>query len=95
MCVPWRRKWQPTPVLLPGKSHGPRILVGYNAVAFMSDFTFTFPCPLQKNHKLELSRQRKITHNSNYRALVNILVSASSRFYLSTYQFSKMTSYST
>ena len=20
--VPWRRKWQPTPVLLPGKSHG-------------------------------------------------------------------------
>ena len=20
---PWRRKWKPTPVLLPGKSHGP------------------------------------------------------------------------
>ena len=26
---PWRRKWQSTPVLLPGKSHGQRILVGY------------------------------------------------------------------
>ena len=26
---PWRRKWQPTPVLLPGKSHGRRSLVGY------------------------------------------------------------------
>ena len=26
----WRRKWQPTPVLLPGKSHGQRILVGYS-----------------------------------------------------------------
>ena len=25
----WRRKWQPTPVLLPGKSHGQRNLVGY------------------------------------------------------------------
>ena len=25
---PWRRKWQPTPVLLPGKSHGLRSLVG-------------------------------------------------------------------
>ena len=25
----WRRKWQPTPVLLPGKSHGQRSLVGY------------------------------------------------------------------
>ena len=24
----WRREWQPTPVLLPGKSHGQRSLVG-------------------------------------------------------------------
>ena len=24
----WRRKWQPTPVLLPGKPHGQRSLVG-------------------------------------------------------------------
>ena len=24
---PWRRKWQPTPVFLPGKSHGQRSLV--------------------------------------------------------------------
>ena len=28
--IPWRRKWQPTPVFLPGKSHGQRSLVGYN-----------------------------------------------------------------
>ena len=27
---PWRRKWQPTPVSLPGKSHGQRSLVGYS-----------------------------------------------------------------
>ena len=27
---PWRRKWHPTPVLLPGKFHGPRSLVGYS-----------------------------------------------------------------
>ena len=20
--IPWRRKWQPTPVILPGRSHG-------------------------------------------------------------------------
>ena len=25
--IPWRRKWQPTPVFLPGKSHGQRSLV--------------------------------------------------------------------
>ena len=27
---PWRRKWQPTPVFLPGKSHGWKSLVGYS-----------------------------------------------------------------
>ena len=26
--MPWRRKWQPTPVLLPGEFHGWRSLVG-------------------------------------------------------------------
>ena len=28
--IPWRRKWQPTPVFLLGKSHGQRSLVGYS-----------------------------------------------------------------
>ena len=28
--VSWTRQWQPTPVLLPGKSHGWRSLVGYS-----------------------------------------------------------------
>ena len=28
--IPWRRNWQPTPVFLPGKSHGQRSLVGYD-----------------------------------------------------------------
>ena len=27
---PWRRKWHPTPVFLPGESHGRRNLVGYS-----------------------------------------------------------------
>ena len=27
--IPWRRKWQPTPVILPGKSHGQRSLTDY------------------------------------------------------------------
>ena len=30
MLTPWRRKWQPTPVLLPGKFHGRRSVVGYS-----------------------------------------------------------------
>ena len=28
--IPWRRKWQPTPVFLPGEFHGRRSLVGYS-----------------------------------------------------------------
>ena len=28
--IPWRRKWQPTPVFLAGESHGWRSLVGYS-----------------------------------------------------------------
>ena len=27
---PWRRAWQPTPVFLPGESHGQRSLEGYS-----------------------------------------------------------------
>ena len=28
--IPWRRKWQPAPVFLPGEFHGRRSLVGYS-----------------------------------------------------------------
>ena len=42
-----RRHWRPTPVLLPGKSHGWRSLVGCSpwsrkSRTWMIDFTFTF-----------------------------------------------------
>ena len=28
--IPWSGKWQPTPVFLPGESHGQESLAGYN-----------------------------------------------------------------
>ena len=28
--IPWRKTWQPTPVFLPGESHGQRRLVSYS-----------------------------------------------------------------
>ena len=34
LCIeksPWRRKWQPSTVFLPGKSHGQRSLVDYGS----------------------------------------------------------------
>ena len=29
--IPWRRAWHPTPVFLPGESHGQRSLAGYSS----------------------------------------------------------------
>ena len=53
--IPWRRKWQPTPVLLPGQSHGRRSLVGYHprvakSQTRLSDFTFTFTLSNVSSH---------------------------------------------
>ena len=47
LLVSRRRQWHPTPVLLPGKSHGWRSLVGCSpwvtkSQTRLSDFTFTF-----------------------------------------------------
>ena len=35
----WRRKWKPTPVLLPGKSHGWRSLIGYTVRGVAKSWT--------------------------------------------------------
>ena len=38
--IPWRRQWHPTPIFLPGESHGQRSLVGYSPWAHKeSDMT--------------------------------------------------------
>ena len=43
--VPWRRAWQPTPLFLPGESHGRRSLVGYSPQAHTeSDMTGKLAC---------------------------------------------------
>ena len=47
LSIDWRRKWQSTPVRLPGKSHGQRSLVGYSPWGCKSrtrlcDYTFNF-----------------------------------------------------
>ena len=66
--IPWRRKWQSTPVFLPGESHGRRSLVGYSPRGHKEwDMTeqlhFHFQegseCPFlkdQRNHELTKGR---------------------------------------
>ena len=34
--IPWRRKWQPTAVFLPGESQGHRSLAGYSPWGYKS-----------------------------------------------------------
>ena len=40
---PRRRKWQPTPVFLPGEFHGQRSLAGYSPWGHRVRHTFSFP----------------------------------------------------
>ena len=51
---PWRRKWQPTAVFLPGKSHGQSSLAGY--------------CPW--GHRESDTTERLSTHTSEQLTLV-------------------------
>ena len=70
--IPWRRKWQPTPVFLPGKSHGQRSLAGYSPwgcqraghalltePAYMQCIIHTFYCCVKQ---LKIFLQRKKRH---------------------------------
>ena len=49
--IPWSRKWQPTSVFLPGKSHGPRSLEG---------------CSPWGRKELDMTERLNWTENSNY-----------------------------
>ena len=56
--IPWRRAWQPTPVFLPGESHGQRSLTGYSPWYFKeSDTTeqLNAHASTKKKHVLLLS----------------------------------------
>ena len=68
----WSRKWQPTPVFLPGKSHGQRSLAGYSPwgcqraghalltePAYMQCIIHTFYCCVKQ---LKIFLQRKKRH---------------------------------
>ena len=43
--IPWRRAWRPTPVFLPGASHGQRSLAGYGHRVAKSWTRLKWICP--------------------------------------------------
>ena len=68
--IPWRRKWQPTPVLLPGKSPGQRSLVDYSPwVATSQTHTAAKPPPST------LVKQLFPVQNASLRCLTGVLKS--------------------
>jgi len=54
VCISQRRKWHPTPVLLPGKPQGRRSLVGYSPWVAGSDVT-------EQLHSLHLVKMKNNT----------------------------------
>ena len=83
---PWRRKWQPTPLLLPGKSHGRRSLLGY--IQSMGSqrvghdwrtFTFTF---INNNWGTKWSNLCLYLHTKNMSKVVSLY---SNTFIFSSY----------
>ena len=59
--IPWSRKWRPTPVFLPGESHGQRSLAGYSEKdCKQSD---TAQCTHTPNKRVRgRSRQKRSNH---------------------------------
>ena len=58
--IPWRRKWQPNPVFLPGEVHGQRNLVGYNPWGCKESDTTEW---LTQTHKLPTEKETKDVSN--------------------------------
>jgi len=53
--IPCRRKWQPTPVFLPGESHGQRSLADYSPWGHKElDMTEWLTFSISGNHHLDL-----------------------------------------
>ena len=67
--IPWRRAGQPTPVFLPGESHGQRSLVGYSPWGFKESdttqrLTFSFKILKQFGRSPLLVRRASSIWNS-------------------------------
>ena len=62
--MPWRRKWQPTPVFLPEESHGQRNLVGYHppwgSKALDTTEQLTLTSPYHPMRKEKTNTQKKL-----------------------------------
>ena len=63
---PWRRKWQPTPLFLPGQSHGQRSLAGYSTGVGYKRVGYNFVAEQKQKDYLKL---RYLRQSSNKQKL--------------------------
>ena len=64
---PWRRKRQPTPGLLPGKSHGQRGLVGYSSSGHKeSDMTERLHSIIYHNCSFNFHQKCNLNHSGQH-----------------------------
>ena len=55
--IPWRRRWQPTSVLFPGKSHGQRSLAGFSTWGCKESDTTEHICLHTSKEFLDLTQK--------------------------------------
>ena len=67
--IPWRQKQQPTPVLLPGKSHGQRSLAGYSPLG---------------HKELDMTEQLSTAHNTIQKRFIGVFLQLEALTILST-----------
>ena len=65
--IPWRRVWKPTPIFLPGESHGQRSLAGYSPWRHSQTGLSQQACMLQPQSSTRtalLTQQKALDPNS-------------------------------
>ena len=68
----WRRKWQPTPVFLSGKSHGERSLVGYSWWSHKESDTAEYAHGSVPGEEIKYAVKKKSQNISFHNILVDI-----------------------
>ena len=84
--IPWKRKWQPTPVFLPGQFHGQESLAGYSAWGYKE--SDTTECTHTHTHThTRVSPTLKILKSARYNSCELIFCECSARKIQLPFQF--------
>ena len=72
--IPWRRKWKPTPVFLPGKSHGQRRLAGYSPGGCQQSDTTELACTSQGSNVVFVLVHTQLSQHDIKKAILSLML---------------------